>query len=79
LPILDRKYVDAGIAIEPKVLDLIRNQKNIQEVKGYPAEQYNYDYFAGKDDVIGGLPDGLVLPQNIVLEVKTTGAKNLES
>ena len=75
IPILDRKYVDAGIAIEPKVLDLI-SEKLGKKVKGFPAAQYNYDYFKGKDDVVGGLPDGLLEEDGVVLEIKTTGAKN---
>ncbi|WKX02397.1 MAGa7180 family putative nuclease [Candidatus Mycoplasma mahonii] len=77
VPILDRKYVDAGIAIEPKVLDLISNKLS-KPVKGFPAKEYNYDYFKGKDDVVGGLPDGLLEADGIVIEVKTTGAKNFD-
>ncbi|MCP4336809.1 MAG: hypothetical protein GY679_03095 [Mycoplasma sp.] len=79
VPILNDKYIKAGIAIEPKVLDLISKQPKVEEVEGFDAKQYNYDYFAGKDDIIGGLPDGLAKPQNIVIEVKTTGEKKLEN
>ncbi len=78
MPILDKKYINAGVAIEPKVLDLIAAQPGVQSVKGFDAKEYNYDYFAGKDDIIGGLPDGLVQPGNIVIEVKTSGIKKLE-
>ncbi len=79
MPILDKKYINAGIAIEPKVLDLIASQPGIEEVEGFDPKKYNFDYFAGKDDIIGGLPDGLAKPSNVVIEVKTTGEKNLES
>ncbi len=78
MPILDKKYINAGIAIEPKVLDLLSSQPNITSVQGFDAKEYNYDYFAGKDDIIGGLPDGLVQPGNVVIEVKTAGKKKLE-
>ncbi|MCK5945956.1 MAG: hypothetical protein KAG04_01655 [Mycoplasmataceae bacterium] len=77
LPILDRKYVDAGIAIEQKVLDKIADKLG-EPVKGFDAKEYNYDYFAGKDDILGGLPDGLLEKSGVVIEVKTTGFKNLE-
>lgn len=77
LPILDTKYIDAGNAIEQKVLDAVAEMKG-SPVKGYPAAKYNYDYFAGKDDVVGGLPDGLLEKEGIVLEVKTTGEKNYD-
>ncbi|TCG11498.1 hypothetical protein C4B24_01840 [Mycoplasma marinum] len=78
MPILDKKYINAGIAIEPKVLDLIASQPGVESVRGFDAKKYNYDYFAGKDDIIGGLPDGLAQPGNIVIEVKTAGAKKLD-
>ena len=76
LPILDRKYVDAGIAIEPKVLNKIA-EKLGEPVKGFDPKEYNYDYFEGKDDILGGLPDGLLEKSGVVIEVKTTGEKNL--
>ncbi len=78
MPILDKKYINAGIAIEQKVLDLIASQPGVDEVEGFDAKQYNYDYFEGKDEIIGGLPDGLAKPSNIVIEVKTAGEKKLE-
>ncbi|TCG11820.1 MAGa7180 family putative nuclease [Mycoplasma todarodis] len=78
MPILNKKYINAGVAVEPKVLDLIRSQPGVQSVQGFDAKEYNYDYFAGKDDIIGGLPDGLAQPGNVVIEVKTAGAKKLE-
>ncbi len=75
VPILNTKYVDAGNAIEPKVLDLL-SKKLGKEIKGFPAKEYNYDYFKGKDDVVGGLPDGLIEEDGLVIEIKTTGLKN---
>ena len=77
LPILDRKYVDAGIAIEPKVISLIEEvtQKSIQT---FDAHEYEFDYFSDKDDVVGGIPDGYIKETNTILEIKTTGHKNLE-
>ena len=77
MPILDMKYINAGTIIEAKVIDKLLQQKSIDEIKTFPAKQYNYDYF--KDvEIFGGLPDGLALPHDIVLEIKTTGAKNYD-
>lgn len=76
LPILDRKYVDAGIAIEPKVIDAIE-QMTGKKVSTYDPAEFNYDYFSEKDDVVGGLPDGYIDADKNVLEIKTTGEKNL--
>ncbi len=78
LPILDEKYIKAGIAIESKVIDVIRESSK-KEVQTFPPEKYNYDYFAGKDDVIGGIPDGFIPETNLVLEIKTTGEKNYDN
>ncbi len=78
LPILDRKYVDAGIDIEPMVVDAIE-QKLKLKVQTYDPVEYNFDYFAGKDDVIGGLPDGFIEDEKIIIEIKTTGEKNYDN
>lgn len=81
LPMLDDKYVHAGNVIEPKVLDWVRERVVAKDpngtVQGYESADYGYDYFSDKDDIIGGVPDGFVKPWNILLEVKTTGDKNL--
>ena len=77
LPILDRKYVDAGIAIEPIVISKLQEDKRVEAIETFSAKQYNYDYFKDVDPILGGLPDGLVHPHGIVLEIKTTGAKNI--
>lgn len=78
LPVLDEKYIKAGIAIEPKVIELIKETSK-KEVLVYPPEKYNYDYFAGKDEVIGGIPDGYIPLTNTVIEIKTTGEKNFDN
>lgn len=78
LPILDRKYVDAGIVIEPMVLKKMKEDKNVKNIETFPADKYNYDYFKNKE-IIGGLPDGLAYThsnQKILIEVKTTNIKN---
>ncbi|UWD34556.1 MAGa7180 family putative nuclease [Mesomycoplasma molare] len=77
MPILDTKYIDAGVAIEPKVIEVIRNKTN-KEIETFPPEKYSYDYFKGKDDIIGGIPDGYIKDLNMILEIKTTQLKNLE-
>ena len=75
LPVLDRKYVDAGIAIEPKVIEAIEKMSG-KTVETYEPAKYNFDFFADKDDVVGGLPDGFIREDNMVIEIKTTGEKN---
>lgn len=78
VPILDRKYVDAGIAIEPLVIDAL-NQVLKTKIETYDPYQYEFDFFKDKDDVIGGIPDGYYKEKNIIIEIKTTGKKNYES
>lgn len=78
LPVLDEKYIKAGIAIESKVIELIKETSK-KEVETFPPEKYNYDYFADKDDVIGGIPDGYIPETKMVLEIKTTGEKNYDN
>ena len=75
-PILDRKYVDAGIAIEPMVIEAIE-KKSGKKVETYDPYEYEFDYFKN-DDVLGGLPDGYMPELDLILELKTTGYKNLE-
>ncbi|MGL5357587.1 MAG: MAGa7180 family putative nuclease [Metamycoplasmataceae bacterium] len=78
LPVLDRKYVDAGIAIEPKVIDVLRNKFSL-DVETYDVKEYNYDYFSDKDEIIGGIPDGFIKDKGIIIEIKTTGEKNYKN
>ena len=66
LPILDRKYVDAGIDIEPKVVEAIEDKLNLK-VETFDPAKYNFDYFADKDDVIGGLTDGFIRDKKIII------------
>ena len=75
LPVLDTKYIDAGVSIEPMVIKAIEEKLNVK-VETYPPEKYNYDYFSDKDEIIGGIPDGFIESQQIILEIKTTGEKN---
>ncbi|NQZ65641.1 MAG: YqaJ viral recombinase family protein [Mycoplasmatales bacterium] len=77
IPILDRKYVDAGIAIEPKVINVIEKISK-KSVETFDPVEYNYDFFSDKDDVVGGLPDGFIKEDNLLIEIKTTGIKNFE-
>ena len=77
IPVLDRKYVDAGIAIEPKVIKAIEKVTN-KKVETFKPEDYQFDYFKEKDEVVGGLPDGFIRQDNKVLEIKTTSEKSFE-
>ncbi|OYD27083.1 hypothetical protein EI74_0194 [Mycoplasma testudineum] len=76
LPMLDTKYVDAGIAIEPKVLDALKSHFKNYTFETYDQKEYNFDYFADKDTVIGGTPDAYIPEINTIIEIKTTGFKN---
>ena len=77
LPILDRKYVDAGMAIEPKVINEIKAYAK-KEVETFDPKEYSYDYFADRDEIMGGIPDGYIKETETIIEVKTTGEKNLK-
>ncbi|EXU60837.1 MAGa7180 family putative nuclease [Mesomycoplasma ovipneumoniae] len=76
MPILDTKYIDAGVAIEPLVIKAISEKLDL-EIETFPPEKYNYDYFSD-DPIIGGIPDGFIKKTNIIIEIKTTGLKNFE-
>lgn len=78
-PIMVSKYIDAGVAIEPMVIDSLKKHWPKIEIHSYSAQDYNYDYFAGINPIIGGVPDGYIPSKEIVLEIKTTGEKNFES
>lgn len=78
LPVLDTKYIDAGVAIEPMVISAIEEKLKIK-IKTFPPHEYDFDYFKGKDDIIGGIPDGFIESEKIIIEIKTTGIKNYEN
>lgn len=78
LPILDRKYVNAGIAIEPIVIKTLENEMKLK-IETYDPKEYDFDYFKGLDDVIGGIPDGFIKERNIILEIKTSAKKNYDN
>lgn len=75
----DDKYVAAGQAIEPKIVDVIRNMKSGREVKTFNPQEHNFDYFSD-NKVIGGLPDAVIdsSDEQITFEIKTTGIKNFD-
>ncbi|WP_412031306.1 MAGa7180 family putative nuclease [Metamycoplasma buccale] len=76
MPVLDPKYVNAGVILEPKILELV--EKSIKEkLNRYPANEYNYDYFKD-NDFFGGLPDGFAPKKKIIIEIKTTNIKNYD-
>lgn len=78
LPVLDRKYVDAGIAIEPIVISALEKVMKLK-IETYRPEDYEYDYFKEIDEIIGGIPDGYLKEKNIILEIKTSSRKNYDS
>jgi hypothetical protein len=60
------------------VVDAIEKKLNLK-VETFDPVEYNFDYFADKDDVIGGLPDGYIRDKKIIIEIKTTGEKNYDN
>ncbi|WP_033161117.1 MAGa7180 family putative nuclease [[Mycoplasma] collis] len=76
MPILDKKYINAGIAIEPKVISVIEKKIN-KKVITFPPDKYQYDFFKDKDNIVGGIPDGYIEDLNLLIEIKTTQFKNL--
>ncbi|QRI44047.1 hypothetical protein [Mycoplasma phage sp.] len=79
MDVLQKKYINAGTILEPKIFDVLRETFKGLSIVNYSAKDYNYDYFAGKDEIIGGVPDGYIPSKNMILEIKTTGAKNYET
>ncbi|WP_027333947.1 MAGa7180 family putative nuclease [Mycoplasma elephantis] len=79
------KYINAGIAVEPKVIELLGKELNKNrdldkklDVVGISAKDYNFNYFKNFDDLVNGVPDGFItLPDKtkILLEIKTAGKK----
>ena len=51
-PILDKKYVNAGIKIEPKVVAALKETLKV-DIEQFPPEKYNFDYFEDKNKAIG--------------------------
>lgn len=79
MDVLQKKYIYAGTILEPKIFDVLRTTFKGLDIENYSAKDYNYDYFAGKDEVISGVPDGYIPSKNMILEIKTTGVKNYET
>lgn len=76
MPIFDKKYINAGVAIEPKILEAMEGIKH-KSIDRFDPIAYEYDYFSDHE-TIGGLPDGILRDEHMVYEIKTTGAKNYD-
>ncbi|WP_029512985.1 MAGa7180 family putative nuclease [Mycoplasmopsis iners] len=74
MPALQMKYINAGVQLEPKVIDFLRTKLPKVEIQHIEAEKCGYDYFQD-DRIIGGVPDGLIPQVKTVLELKAVGAK----
>ncbi|QZE12398.1 MAGa7180 family putative nuclease [Mycoplasma sp. Ms02] len=83
LPVLSKKYINAGNEIEPKIFsfytELMKTKNPDVVIEHYVAKDYGFNYFEGKDDVIGGVPDGFNRTEGILLEAKTVGYKKYET
>ncbi|EFF41743.1 MAGa7180 family putative nuclease [Mycoplasmopsis alligatoris] len=71
--VLQKKYINAGSLIEPIVFNALRSKFPNLEILNYRAEDYDYDFFKDKDDILSGVPDGFIPSQNLILEIKTVG------
>ncbi|VEU74342.1 Uncharacterised protein [Mycoplasmopsis citelli] len=78
LPVLSKKYVNAGTILEPRVFEAFRAAYPNEEILNYEASKYNYNFFEGKNDYIIGVPDGYLPSKNCVLEIKTAGESKID-
>ncbi|QGZ97271.1 hypothetical protein GE118_00435 [Mycoplasma sp. NEAQ87857] len=85
LPVLNTKYIDAGKILEPKIFDYFK-QKTLANllpnqnlsILSFDAKDYNYNYFADSNySFLVGVPDGLILEQDCILEIKTANSSKL--
>ncbi|VEU76970.1 MAGa7180 family putative nuclease [Mycoplasmopsis columbina] len=78
LPPLQMKYINAGVALEPKVIEFLQQKFQNDEIKHIEAAEVGYDYFKN-DRIIGGVPDGLIPSRKLVLELKAVGKKKRDA
>ncbi|WP_027121313.1 MAGa7180 family putative nuclease [Mycoplasma leonicaptivi] len=78
MPVLSKKYINAGVILEPKIFDVLKKAQPSWQIEHIEAEKVNYDYFYDIDEVIGGVPDGFSKPLKMVFEIKTAGEKKYE-
>ncbi|TPR53401.1 MAGa7180 family putative nuclease, partial [Metamycoplasma neophronis] len=71
MPVLDPKYVNAGVVLEPRIVEKIEKSINYK-LRRYDAKEFNYDFFKS-NELFGGLPDGYCEELNLVIEIKTAG------
>lgn len=77
-PVLAQKYINTGIAVEPKIFNLLQEKLPNKKILHIVAEEYNYDYFSGKYSFFNGVPDGIMPEEKRVLEMKTVNIKKRE-
>ncbi|WP_029513709.1 MAGa7180 family putative nuclease [Mycoplasmopsis primatum] len=82
LPVLQKKYVNAGVILEPKIIEYLqsyydRDPNNGGKIEHIEASAVGYDYFADID-IIGGVPDALDKKRKRVYEIKTAQAKKYD-
>lgn len=78
MPVLVQKYVKAGIAIEPKIFEVMKKHFSNKEIIHLEAADYNFDYFNDKYEYLQGVPDGIMPNEKIVLEMKTVNEKKAD-
>lgn len=75
MPVLQKKYVNAGVILEPKIFEVVKQQ--VPNAKHIEADKVYYDYFPNKE-IIGGVPDGIIPDWKRVLEFKTVNIKKYD-
>lgn len=76
MPMYDSTYVDAGKAIEPKIISELGMAYGT-ELQTFDGQKYKFDYFKEQEHV-GGLPDAYETDRKIVFEIKTATASKYE-
>ena len=76
MPVLDPKYINAGVILEPKILEKVEKSLN-EDLQRFNAQEYQYDYFK-ENEIFGGLPDGYSRNRKKIIEIKTTNEKNYD-
>ncbi|WP_406617225.1 MAGa7180 family putative nuclease [Mycoplasmopsis adleri] len=78
LPALQLKYINAGVAVEPKIFEVLRKSSPDKKFDHIIASEVGYNYFKGLNEYIGGVPDGLIQADKNVLEMKAVNIKKYD-
>lgn len=86
LPFEDSKYTIFGKAVEPKLIDMVRemfpNVMSIEEYYGENLDKYRWNNFLDESDVFGGIIDAVATKQDMktivaIIECKSSSKPHL--